>query len=806
MAGLGGLCTGLLFSTAALGFQPLAQPPAAQPDEAFEGRPIREVLVLKPGAEGALVPVGATLDQLARNQIRTEAGRPYRRQTVLDDISRLNRLGRFRMVESSVRGFEDGSVAVTYTLVEQPTIVDIQSVGNRLLSDQEILDSVGALAGTPVDRFQIDRAARQIEDLYRRKGYYLAKVDVDEGELEESGILLFRVREGERVKVTDIRFEGNTSFSARELRSTIKTQTADLLFETGPLDDDVLASDVAALVAYYRDRGRLDVRADRRVLPSPDNKEAIVTFVVDEGPMYTLRGVRARFLMAGDVEADQGRFTTEQLAGLMTIKAGDVYSSKRLDESLEAIEQAYGKLGYADMRLVRREVRDVEKPEVDLLLFIREGRPFTTGSVEIIGNPLTSHEVIARQIQVKPERPLDNTAIKETERRLEQLRIFEPGSVKVTVQPEDPELAGYRDVLVEVAETNTGEFNFGVGVTSDAGLLGRFAVQQRNFDLFNTPDSFDDLWSGGAFRGGGQTLALELQPGDRLQVYSLSLTEPYLFETNTSIRGDAYFRNRIYREYDEERYGGRLVLGRRFGYRWSGAVTLRNEWVSLDNIDADAPVDIFDVASLSLINAVGLELTRNTTDDRLRPGKGTRLVFSVEQVGAVVGDFDFTKFGADYAAFFTLNETFAGEKTILSANARVAYIPQDTADVPTYERYYLGGSSFRGFAHRAVSPLGLRGDGSVSDVPVGGTWLFFLGAQLEQPVYQDIVSVVGFVDTGTVSDEIGVDEYRVSVGTGLRLRVTALSPIPLAFDFGFPILKQDGDRTRIFTFSLDVPF
>jgi outer membrane protein insertion porin family len=44
------------------------------------------------------------------------------------------------------------------------------------------------------------------------------------------------------------------------------------------------------------------------------------------------------------------------------------------------------------------------------------------------------------------------------------------------------------------------------------------------------------------------------------------------------------------------------------------------------------------------------------------------------------------------------------------------------------------------------------------------------------------------------------------VGVGLRIYVQQLSPAPLAFDFGFPILKESTDRTRLFTFSIDVPF
>ena len=113
----------------------------------------------------------------------------------------------------------------------------------------------------------------------------------------------------------------------------------------------------------------------------------------------------------------------------------------------------------------------------------------------------------------------------------------------------------------------------------------------------------------------------------------------------------------------------------------------------------------------------------------------------------------------------------------------------------------------RGFKFRTVSPKGIRHDTMTQgDDPVGGTWMFFAGTEVQQPLYKDIVSGVVFIDTGTVSDEVSFSEYRVSVGVGIRLFIEPLGPVPLAFDFGFPLLKEDGDDERLFSFSIDLPF
>src|SRR5206468_3705194 len=104
----------------------------------------------------------------------------------------------------------------------------------------------------------------------------------------------------------------------------------------------------------------------------------------------------------------------------------------------------------------------------------------------------------------------------------------------------------------------TGEFNIGAAIGSDAGVTGRVAVIQRNFDIADLPDSWGELISGRAFRGAGQRSDLELQPGNKVSVYSYTLSEPHLFESDYSASGTGFFRTRDFREFDEQRYGGRL--------------------------------------------------------------------------------------------------------------------------------------------------------------------------------------------------------------------------------------------------------
>jgi outer membrane protein insertion porin family len=60
---------------------------------------------------------------------------------------------------------------------------------------------------------------------------------------------------------------------------------------------------------------------------------------------------------------------------------------------------------------------------------------------------------------------------------------------------------------------------------------------------------------------------------------------------------------------------------------------------------------------------------------------------------------------------------------------------------------------------------------------------------------------VAFVDSGTVTPRIDrIDDYRVSAGFGLRFVVPMLGPVPIALDFGFPIVKGPFDNTQVFNF------
>jgi outer membrane protein insertion porin family len=195
-------------------------------------------------------------------------------------------------------------------------------------------------------------------------------------------------------------------------------------------------------------------------------------------------------------------------------------------------------------------------------------------------------------------------------------------------------------------------------------------------------------------------------------------------------------------------------------------------------------------------------LTRTTITALSRPDRGSRFELAIDQT---VGDYDFTTVSADYTVYLTMSQDFLERKSTLKLNTRAAYI--FGGDAPIYERFYLGGRSFRGFDFRTISPKGIRADtGGPSSEGVGGDWLFFAGTQYEFPLLTEMLSGVVFLDTGTVTEYFGFEDYRVSVGFGARLHVPQLGPVPIAFDFGFPLVKEPTDDEQVFSFTAELPF
>jgi outer membrane protein insertion porin family len=343
---------------------------------------------------------------------------------------------------------------------------------------------------------------------------------------------------------------------------------------------------------------------------------------------------------------------------------------------------------------------------------------------------------------------------------------------------------------VKVQETRTGSLMLGAGVNSNSGLVGSIVLNERNFDLFRFPTSFADFFDGKAFRGAGQEFRIEAVPGTYLQRYTVSIREPYLFDQPYSLLTSGYYRDRIFNEYTEGRFGGRFNLTHMFNNQFGAGLGLRIENINVSNLPAGAPIDYTSVLGNSFLVAPSLTATYDNRDSFMRPTEGGRVEATFEQA---FGSFTFPIVNLEASRYFTTWQRPDGSgKHVVMLHSQVSWAGNDT---PVYERFFGGGyMSIRGFQFRGVGP-------NVNGFMTGGQFQFLNSVEYQIPIRaNDNIYFVTFLDSGTVESKASIHDYRVSAGFGLRITVPMMGPVPIALDFGFPIVRGPGDQTQLFSF------
>jgi len=331
---------------------------------------------------------------------------------------------------------------------------------------------------------------------------------------------------------------------------------------------------------------------------------------------------------------------------------------------------------------------------------------------------------------------------------------------------------------------------FGVGVNSNAGLVGSLVLQEDNFDILRPPTSFADILNGTAWRGAGQSFRVEAVPGTQVSRYMVSWTDPYFLRSDFSLGTNAFYYNRFYQDWTEQRIGGRVTLGYVLSKYWSTNAFVRLEDVNISSIPATSPPQLAAVYGDNFLSTAGASLQYDARDNSFFPTRGNYANFNYEQG---FGDFNYPRFDISGGQFFTTYERPDGfGKQILSLTGQVGYTGDNT---PVFENFFAGGySSFRGFYFRGVSP-------EVNNVKIGGNFMAIGSAEYSIPVTaSDNIRTVVFTDFGTVEQDVTLDNFRVSAGFGFRLTIPAMGPAPLAFDFAWPLKKESTDRLRVFSF------
>jgi outer membrane protein insertion porin family len=322
--------------------------------------------------------------------------------------------------------------------------------------------------------------------------------------------------------------------------------------------------------------------------------------------------------------------------------------------------------------------------------------------------------------------------------------------------------------------------------------MGSISIWEKNFDLFNPPKSWSDFVNSKAFRGGGQEFRVFLQAGTLINFMQVSLRDPYLFDLPIGAGVSGYLFQRLYPNWDERRGGGRINIGRQFGTMTYIDFSAWAEEVDFFGYRTPAPADYLAASGYTQLYAIMPSLRIDNRNNPFMPTKGQYMNFSVEQG---FGTFTFTKFDAEgrmYLPTFSRPDGTGQQFFTLRGHFGVA-----TESTPVYERFFAGNfGSLRGFQYRSVSPHAFG-------VPTGGVMMAVGSVEYQFPWNaRDTFNQIFFTDFGTVTGNYQFNDMRMSVGTGLKVSLPMMGPMPFEFDLAFPVIHAFGDKFQPFNFTV----
>ncbi|HAD61747.1 MAG TPA: hypothetical protein DCG12_21125 [Planctomycetaceae bacterium] len=716
-------------------------------------------------------------------------GGTYKPETLQQDVDELKAyyrgLGFFDIkIEAKTRFTKDRSgVQVVYTVNEGVPykVRDIRVTGNYVITTKKLRRNAELNAGDFFNSIPLGKDVRGMLDQYGVRGHYFASVIPVPQFTETPGVvdIVFEIDEDRPRYVRDINIR-----MAGEHPHTMNTVPINQIqLEPGDLANP-----------YLIDRGRSRM-GGAGIL---ENVQMNVV-PVDPAESFAMQGDGRKF--RGQSRSSGYSPSWNGLKGAPAqkpfIRSGHSIPTPGSTPSRPA--NPAGNSG------VPRKAATVTSPAVSFIpTSAREPRTEPPGSSKILDYAVTRPENFFSR---PPSALLTSALPKETQEpivRAQSPAGNQQGGAQLDGSPYSNRIQalppGWVDINVTAQEGRTGRLMFGAGVNSDAGVVGSFVWDERNFNLFRPPMTFADIIDGRAFRGGGQRFRLEAAPGEQVQRYVLSWTDPYFLHSDYSFGVSAFLFDRFYPDWDEGRGGLRLTLGKQLDPEWSisGSIRLEDVNIRRPRVISGTTTSVPELEAVrgnNFLSTGSITLTHDSRDSSLMPTDGHLMDLTLSHA---FGDFSYPRVESEWRQYFTLHNRADGSgRHVLSMSGIVGWSGDDT---PVFERFYAGGfQSFRGFAFRGVTPRG------ADNISIGGNWQLLGSAEYRIPLTaDDMINMVVFSDVGTVTANPSIDDFRVTVGVGLRLVVPAMGPVPLAFDFGFPVRTEASDDERVFSFYVGI--
>lgn len=677
-------------------------------------------------------------------------------------------------------------------VVERATIGTITVVGNKELPAdkmKELLKQMGLVKGRVFQRSSLERLEKELKQAYNARGKYNARIDSTIVSLTENRVAItVTISEGRVSRIKEIRFIGNHDFSSNDLMPEMTLAPSGLFTYFTKKDQYSKAAMDASLEAirsYYLDRGYLKFTiVSSQVMLSPDKKDVFINIHVEEGPQYRFAG----YEVVGKTILPKARIDS-----LIEVQKGEIFSRKKVTESISAIGLALGDVGYGFPAINAEPRIDETNKTVFITFLVDPGRHVYVRRIDFHGNTKTGDYVLRNVIRQNEGALLSLHNIKESERQLRLLGYLKNVNVKTSPVPGTNNQV---DLDVEVEEAPSAEATASLGYGTN-GPQFNAAFNQHNF------------------MGTGRSIGLAFNASYWGQDYSFNYYNP--FYTNTGVgRGVNIYYQTVdpgrldISNYSSDRVGGdvnyNVLLSEnssfQFGYGFQnlfiksvGVVQQIQNFVNLYG------------RNFNQVRLMG-GWNRNTYDQMPFPTRGFNQQASGLFALPATSD-SLSYYKASYSAHFYQPIT---KGFIFSLYGNVGYGNGfNNQGLPFFENYFAGGiaqpGQVRGYESYSLGPNDSSGNA------IGANFLANGSAALifPYPLSRDNVRTSVFMDAGNVFvrgtplalSGIDAGPMRYSAGLSVEWR----SPFgPLAFSVAKPLNKQSYDQEQLFQFTLSSSF
>ncbi|MBT8065514.1 MAG: outer membrane protein assembly factor BamA [Gammaproteobacteria bacterium] len=754
-------------------------------------------------------------------------------------IRELYRTGFFQDVSLA----REGNILVI-NVQERPAIANVSLSGNKAIKEEElrrVMFDIGLSEGEVFDRLVLDRLSQELVKQYYSQGRYAVNVDTRVTELERNRVrVAIVIDEGDVAEIRHINIVGNETFTDKDIRKEFEADIKPFWkfwSKEGQYSREKLSGDMEKLRSYYLDRGYVDFNIEStQVSIGPEKQDIYITANVVEGDVYGVDEVQ----ITGDLVIDEGT-----LRRLIITQPGEIFSRKKVEQSVENITAILANIGYAFANV--NPITDVDRDNrlVSINFFVDPGKRVYIRRIQFVGNSKTKDEVLRREMRQMEGAWFSQSAIDRSRVRMQRLTYFE------TVEMETPAVPGTDDqvdVIVTVSERPAGSFTVGLGYSQVQGLIASLSIQQDNFI------------------GSGKRLGLGISHSKIISSLNITYNNPYWTDEGVS-RG--FFMR--YQEFDQGAANistftsSEWALGMNFGvpitevdYLRSGlgyrnsqlnigrfqtecaefdeeGNCLRFEFVlvpspgdplsaSLDaNGDGVLSPDEreFDVLDWSL------SWSRDSRNHFLNPTRGSAQTLTLQTAlpGSTRQYYKISYRGAKYwpiwaGLVFSVRgnlgygdsyDSYDKDSLATPIDIEAPIGDCDPSDLmrldtglPFYEHFYSGGvRDLRGYDDNTLGPK------DAFCRSVGGDFKVAGGMELAFPTPFAAGSgtrIALFVDTGYVYENIKAFEASKLRGS-FGLSVTWEAPIgPIVISYAFPFNDQPGDRTEDLQFSFGTTF